>query len=57
VELILPGVTLLDALEEALVPIPFVAVTEHVTEVPLVSPLTTMGEDGPPALCVPQVAL
>jgi hypothetical protein len=51
------GVTLLESDEATLVPTPFVAVTVQVTGVPLVSPLTTMGELIPPALCVPQVTV
>lgn len=51
------GVTLFDAAEGVLVPTPFVAVTVQVTGVPLMSPLTVIGEPPPDALCVPHVAV
>jgi hypothetical protein len=51
------GVTLLDGEEALLEPTAFVALTVQVTGVPFVSPLTTMGEEAPPALCVAQVAV
>ena len=51
------GVTLLDGVDGALPPIPLVATTVQVTATPLLRPLTMIGDPGPFALCVPQVAV
>ena len=51
------GVTVLDGVEAAPVPAAVVAVTVQLTAVPLASPVTTIGEAGPDALCGPHVAV
>ena len=51
------GVTLFDAAEGTLVPIALVAITVQVTGVPLVKPITVMGDVNPVLLCAPQVAV
>lgn len=51
------GVTLFDAADVALLPITLVAITVHVTAVPLVNPLTVMGDAPPLLLLPPQVAV
>jgi hypothetical protein len=51
------GVTELEAEDAAPVPTALVAVTVQVTGVPLVRPVTVIGELVPPALCAPQVAV
>ena len=52
-----PGVTGFDAADAIPVPIALVAFTMHVTAVPLVSPVTVIGEAAPLALSAPQVAV
>jgi hypothetical protein len=47
------AVTEFEAAEDALVPTALVAVTEKVYIVPLVSPVTTIGEDAPVAVIPP----
>ena len=51
------GVALFDALESAPLPTVLVALTLHVYAVPLVKPVTTIGEPEPLADSVPQVAV
>ena len=51
------GVTLFDAADGALLPIALVAITVQVTGVPLVKPITVMGDIVLLALCAPQVAV
>ena len=51
------GVTLFDAADAALLPTALVATTVHVTGVPLVRPVTVIGEVAPLLLCAPQVAV
>ena len=51
------GATLADAAEAVLVPNALLAVTVQVTPVPLVRPLTTIGEVAPVLLCAPQLAV
>jgi hypothetical protein len=51
------GVTLFDAADKAPSPIAFVARTLHVTAVPFVKPVTTIGDAVPETLCVPHVAV
>jgi hypothetical protein len=51
------GVTLFEGADALLDPALLVAVTVHVTGVPLVKPLTAMGEEGPLAVCIPHVAV
>lgn len=51
------GVTLLDAEDAEPVPTALMALTAQVTAVPLVKPVTVIGEAAPVAVCVPQVAL
>jgi hypothetical protein len=51
------GVMLPDGAEAGPVPMALVAVTVHVTGVPLARPVTVMGDVGPLALCAPQVAV
>ena len=51
------GVTEFEAAEAGPVPTALVAVTVQVTGVPLVRPLTVMGEDGPVAVPAAQVAV
>ena len=51
------GVTLFEAAEAALFPLAFVAITVHVTAVPLVRPVTVIGEVEPDTLWLEQVAV
>ena len=51
------GVTLFDAADAALVPTALFAVTVQVTGVPLVRPVTVIGEVALLAFCAPQVAV
>ena len=51
------GVTLFDAADGALLPIALVAIAVQVTGVPLVKPITVMGDVNPVLLCAPQVAV
>lgn len=51
------GVALLDAADGAPVPMAFLAVTMHVTAMPLVNPLTVIGVAAPVLLCPAQVAV
>lgn len=51
------GVTLADAPDATLEPMTLAAFTLQVTAVPLVSPVTVMGDAVPVAVCVPQVAV
>ena len=51
------GVTLFDAAEAALLPSAFVAITLQAIGVPLLSPVTVIGEAAPVALCAPQLAV
>ena len=50
---VVAGTTELLVAEETLVPSAFVAVTVKVYVTPLVSPVTTSGEDPPVAVCPP----
>ena len=51
------GVTLFDAADGALLPIALVAMTVQVTGMPLVNPITMIGDVALLALCAPQVAV
>ena len=51
------GVTLFDAADGTLLPIALVAITVQVTGVPLVKPITVMGDVNPVLLCAPQVTV
>jgi hypothetical protein len=54
---VVAGMTVFDAAEAALVPTPLMATTVQVTGVPLVSPVTVIGDVLLLALCAPQVAV
>ncbi len=51
------GVTLADGAEGTLLPIALVAITVQVTAVPLVRPVTMIGDAVPLCDCAPQVAV